>query len=210
MKRRRAAAVAFTVLAAGCGVVNEPVSREELERNLLFSSYQETPKHLDSVASYSNNETPWTYAVYEPPLRYHYLKRPYELIPRTLVEMPSTVYLDKEGKALPADAPGSAIAESVMELRIKPGILYEPHPAFAKDEQGRLLFHALTPKDLEGKTKPADFAKSGTRELVADDYAYAIKRIATPRIQSPSYGFLSGYIIGMEEYGAQIKKSTTR
>ncbi len=206
MKRWRAAAVALAVLAAGCGVVNEPVSREELERNLLFSSYQETPKHLDSVASYSNNETPWTYAVYEPPLRYHYLKRPYELIPRTLVEMPSTVYLDKDGKALPADAPGSAIAESVMELRIKPGILYEPHPAFAKDAQGKLLYHALTLKDLEGKTKPADFTKSGTRELLADDYAYAIKRIATPRIQSPSFGFLSGYIIGMEEYGAQIKK----
>ena len=206
MKRWRAAAVALTVLAASCGVVNEPVSRDELERNLLFSSYQETPKHLDSVASYSNNETPWTYAIYEPPLRYHYLKRPYELIPRTLIEMPSTTYLDKEGKTLPAEAPGSAIAESVMELRITPGILYAPHPAFAKDAQGKLLYHALTAKDLEGKAKPADFAGTGTRELVAEDYAYAIKRIATPRIQSPSYGFLSGYIVGMEEYGAQIKK----
>jgi ABC-type transport system substrate-binding protein len=206
MKRRLALAVAFIGLATGCGVVNEPVSRDELERNILFSSYSESPKHLDSVASYSNNETTWTYSVYEPPLRYHYLKRPYELVPRTLTEMPSTTYLDKNGKTLPAEAPGSEIAESVMELRIKPGILYAPHPAFAKDEQGKLLYHALTPKDLEGKTKPADFAQSGTRELLAEDYAYAIKRIVTPRIQSPSFGFLQGYIVGMEEYGQQIRK----
>jgi len=205
MKRRLAAVVALAGLAA-CGVVNAPVSREELERNILFSSYQETPKHLDSAASYSNNETPWTYAIYEPPLRYHYLKRPYELIPRTLVEMPATTYLDKDGKTLPADARGADIAESVVELRIRPGILYEPHPAFARDEQGKLLYHALAPKDLEGKAKPADFPKAGTRELLAEDYAYAIKRIATPRIQSPSFGFLSGYIVGMEEYGKQIKK----
>ena len=205
MKRWLAAVVALAGLAA-CGVVNAPVSREELERNILFSSYQETPKHLDSAASYSNNETPWTYAIYEPPLRYHYLKRPYELIPRTLVEMPATTYLDKDGKTLPADARGADIAESVVELRIRPGILYEPHPAFARDEQGKLLYHALTPKDLEGKARPADFPKAGTRELLAEDYAYAIKRIATPRIQSPSFGFLSGYIVGMEEYGKQIKK----
>jgi len=205
MKCLRAAAVAVAGLAA-CGVVNEPVSREELESNVLFSSYAETPKHLDSVASYATNETAWTYAVYEPPLRYHYLKRPYELIPRTLVEMPTTTYLDKDGKTLPADAPGADIAESVMELWIKPGILYEPHPAFAKDGQGKLLYHALAPKDLEGKRKPSDFEKTGTRELTADDYAYAIKRIATPRIESPSFGFLSGYIIGMEQFGQQIRK----
>ena len=206
MNSRLSRAMVLASLAAGCGVVNEPVSREELSSNVLFSSFSESPKHLDSVSSYSTNETTWTYSIYEPPLRYQYLKRPYELIPRTLVEMPTTRYLDKDGNELPANAPASEIAESVVELRIKPGILYEPHPAFAKDGEGRLLYHALTAKDLEGKSKPADFAKTGTRELMADDYAYAIKRIATPRIQSPSFGLLSGYIVGMQEYGAQIKK----
>lgn len=206
MFSRLSCAVVLAGVAVGCGVVNEPVSQEELARNLLFSSFHAAPKHLDSVASYSNDETPWTYAIYEPPLRYQYLKRPYELVPRTLVEMPSTVYLDKSGNALPANALAAEIAESVVELRIKPGILYEPHPAFAKDGEGRLLYHALTAKDLEGKSKPADFPKSGTRELVADDYAYAIRRIATPRIQSPSFGFLSGHIVGLQQYGAQIKQ----
>ena len=183
--------VALAGVAAGCGVVNEPVSEEELAENVLFTSYQGNPKHLDSVASYSNDETPWTYSIYEPPLKYHYLKRPYELVPRTLAEMPKTTYVDKAGNPLPAGAPASEIAESIIELRIKPGILYQPHPAFAKDDQGRFLYHALKADDLAGKNRPSDFPKTGTRELTADDYAYAIRRMATPRIPSPAFGFLS-------------------
>ncbi len=197
---------ALASVVAGCGVVNEPVSPEELAQNLLFTSYQETPKHLDSVASYSNNETPWTYAVYEPPLRYHYLKRPYELAPRTLVEMPKTTYMDNTGHPLPGDARAADIVESIVELRIMPGILYQPHPAFAQGEQGRLLYHALTADDLAGKAKPSDFPITGTRELVADDYAYAMRRMATPRIPSPAFGFLSEYIVGLKEYGERIKQ----
>ena len=200
------AALALASVAAGCGVVNEPVSEEELAENLLFTSYRGDPKHLDSVASYSSDETPWTYAIYEPPLKYHYLKRPYELAPRTLTGMPKITYVDKAGNRLPADAPAPEIAESIVELRIKPGIRYQPHPAFAKDDQGRFLYHALTADDLKGKSKPSDFANTGTRELVAEDHAYAIRRLATPRIPSPSFGFLSEYIVGLKEYGKRIKQ----
>ena len=189
------------LLVSACDVVNAPVSQDLLGRNVLLSSYSETPKHLDSVASYSNNETPWTYAIYEPPLKYHYLKRPYELVPRTLASMPVTTYFDKAGQVLPADAPGASIARSVMELRVRPGIRYQPHPAFATDDAGRLLYHALTPADLDGKRAPGDFPKTGTRELLAADYAYAIRRLATPRIESPAFGFLSEHITGLKAYG---------
>ena len=51
--------------------------------------------------------------------------------------MATPTYLDKDGKVLPADAPGELVAESVYDIRIKPGILFQPHPAFAKDEQGQ-------------------------------------------------------------------------
>ena len=148
------------LLAAGCDVVNAPVSQDLLGRNILFSSYSETPKHLDSVASYSNNETPWTYAIYEPPLKYHYLKRPYELVPRTLESMPVITYLDKAGRVLPADAPGAGIARSVVELRVRRGIRSQPHPAFAADEQGRLLYHSLGEADLAGRLRTAPYAES--------------------------------------------------
>lgn len=193
-------------LLGGCDVVNAPVNHEQLGRNILFTSYSETPKHLDSTASYSNNETPWTYAVYEPPLKYHYLKRPYELVPRTLEAMPLTTYFDKAGAVLPADAPGALIARSVIEMRVKPGIRYQPHPAFATDEAGRLRYHALSAADLADKRSPGDFSHTGTRELLAADYAYAIRRLATPRILSPAFGFLSDHITGLKAYGERIRQ----
>ena len=193
-------------LLLGCGgVTNEPVPKALLAENVLFSSYQESPKYLDSTSSYSNNETPWTYAVYEPPLKYHYLKRPYELEPRTLTELPSVKFLSKEGKELSIQTPADQIAESVFELKIQPGILYQPHPAFAKKPDGEYRYLSLKESDFEGIRRPYDFEHMGTRELRAEDYAYAIKRLATPRIKSPSFGFLSEKIVGLGEYGKQIK-----
>ena len=103
--------VAISLLVGCGGVANEPVPKALLAENVLFSSYQESPKYLDSTSSYSNNETPWTYAVYEPPLKYHYLKRPYELEPRTLKALPSVKFLSKEGKELPVQTPADQIAE---------------------------------------------------------------------------------------------------
>ena len=190
----------------GCnGVSNEPIPKALIAQNVLFSSYQESPKYLDSTSSYSNNETPWTYAVYEPPLKYHYLKRPYELEPRTLTEMPRVQFIGKDGRELPAQTPAELIAESVFELKIQAGILYQPHPAFAKTADGQYRYLALKDSEIEGKRRPYDFEHMGTRELLAGDYAYAIKRLATPRIKSPSFGFLSEKIVGLAEYGKQIK-----
>ena len=192
-------------LAACNGVSNEPVPKALLAENVLFTSYSESPKHLDSTSSYSNNETPWTYAVYEPPLKYHYLKRPYELEPRTLLDMPSVKFVSKEGKELSVQAPADQIAESIFELKIKPGILYQPHPAFAKTDDGKYRYLNLNESDLEGKQSPYEFQHLGTRELLAEDYAYAIKRLASPRVKSPSFGFLAEKIVGLADYGKKIK-----
>jgi ABC-type transport system substrate-binding protein len=205
MKMQMMVIWAVMVLTA-CGVSNAPVPPDWLGQNVLFSSYAESPKYLDSTSSYSNNETPWTYAVYEPPLKYHYLKRPYELQPRTLTELPRVTYLNKQGQQVPAQTPAAQIAESVFELNITPGIQFQPHPAFAKDGLGQALYLQLKEADLEGKRSPYQFEKMGSRELVADDYLYAIKRLATPRIKSPSFGFLSEKIVGLADYGKKIKE----
>lgn len=197
--------LALVVLSA-CDTSNQPVPREWLGQNIMMTSFQESPKTLDSVSSYSNNETPWTYAVYEPPLRYHYLKRPYELEPRTLTELPRVSYLDKQGRPVAADAPTEQIAESVFELKLQPGIRYAPHPAFAKDGSGAYRYHGLTEQTLGNRRSPMDFEHQGTRELTAEDYVYAIRRLATPRVKSPAFGFLSEKIVGLAEYGQQIRK----
>jgi len=194
------------LLLAGCN--NNPLPGDMAASNTLVSAFREkSPRHLDPTASYWNNETPYTYQIYEPPYGYHYLKRPYELVPKTTLEVVKPRYLDKNGKDLPDDAAGDQIAESVYDIRIKPGILYQPHPAFAKDAQGRYRYHtehAMTAAELGSRRSPWDF-EPGTREMVAEDYVYSLKRQATPRIITPIYGIFSEYVLGLKDYGKLVK-----
>lgn len=198
----------LTLLAACDRVTNSPHQAGAEKANTLFTPFTErSPKYLDPTSSYSNDETPYTYGVYEPLYGYHYLKRPYHLEPRAAVAVASPRYFDKDGRELPTDAPGELIAESVYDVRLKPGILFAPHPAFAKDAQGNYRYHALTAAETEGKRKPADFPETGTRELTAHDYVYAIRRLATPRVKSPSFSLMSEYIVGLKEYGDRIAET---
>ncbi len=68
-------------LAAGCN--NNPWKDDAAASNTLFSAVQESsPRHLDPTASYWNNDTAYTYQIYEPLYGYHYLKRPFQLVPK--------------------------------------------------------------------------------------------------------------------------------
>ncbi|GAB3263446.1 ABC transporter substrate-binding protein [Chitinimonas naiadis] len=200
-----------SLLLAGCDVANQPYQEEHVSGNVLFSSFQERPKYLDPVSSYNLNETPWTYATYEPLLHYHYLKRPYTLEGLTAVDVPTARYLDKDGKALPDDAPTEQVATSVYTIKLKPGIRYQPHPAFAKDAGGKYLYQDLTPGQIDGKHSILDFpieqAATSTREATADDYVYQIKRLASPWVATPSpiYNLLNQYIVGLKELGDRLK-----
>ena len=189
---------------AGCD--NSPNPKGSAATNTLFVAFQErSPHHLDPTASYGLNEVPYMYSVYEAPYAYHYLKRPYVVVPKAATEIVTPRYLDHDGKPLPADAPGESIAESVYDIHIKPGMRYAPHPAFAKDASGAYLYHALTAAQTRDKHAPSDFAQTGTREVTADDFVYAIKRHATPRIEAPIFGIFSEYVIGLKEYVALIR-----
>jgi len=196
-------------LLAGCN--NNPMPSDLAASNTAVTAMIEgSPRHLDPVASYWSNDTPFTYQIYEPPYGYHYLLRPFRLMPKTAVEVAKPTYLDRHGHPLPEDAPGDRVAESVYDIRIRPGILYQPHPAFAKDEAGRYRYHALKPSELGDRRTPLDFEHSGTRELVAEDYVYALKRQATTRITTPIAGIFSEHVLGLTEYGALIKAEDAR
>jgi ABC-type transport system substrate-binding protein len=197
---------ALMLLASVAGCNNNPQSDKAASANTLFTAVIETsPRHLDPTASYWSNDTPYTYQIYEPPYGYHYLKRPYTLVPKAAAEVVKPKYLDKDGNVLPADAPGETIAESVYEIPIKRGIMYQPHPAFAKDEHGNYRYHAMKPGELGMRRTPLDFEHTGTRELVAEDFVYALKRHATTRITTPISGIFSEYVVGLKEYMALVK-----
>ena len=194
-------------LLAGCErtLWNNPYPASQRGENIIYSAFSERPKHLDPVQSYAENEAVFTQQIYEPPLQYHYLKRPYTLIPLTATEVPKAQRFDKEGNLLPDDAHG--VAFTVYEIRIQPGIRYQPHPAFAKDAAGDFLYHDLSEDDLDGIYVLSDFKETGTRELTAEDYAYQIKRLAHPRLHSPVFGLMAEYIVGLKELSAELKKA---
>jgi len=176
------------VLLAGCGEVwNNPYPAADRGGNILYSVFADRPKHLDPAQSYTSDEAIFTRQVYEPPLQYHYLKRPYELIPLTAAEVPRPRLVEKGGSTY-----------SIYEIRIKPGIRYQPHPAFVSENQN------LQEKAIERLNSPYDLPL-GTRELTADDYVYQIKRLAHPQLHTPIFGLMSEYIVGLKEYAERLK-----
>jgi len=185
------------LMLAACGEAwNDPYPAADRGGNILYSAFTERPKHLDPVQSYSEDEITFTAQIYEPPLQYHYLKRPYALVPATAMQVPPPRYLDAQGRPLPADAEATRIAFTDYVIEIRPGIRYQPHPAFAEQPADIANFHTL-----------ADFPNRGTRELVAADYVYAIKRLAHPQLHSPILGLMSEYVVGLAELAPQLRAS---
>lgn len=179
---------------------NNPYRAVDRHESIIYTSFSERPKELDPVKSYNAAEYEFIAQIYEPPLQYHYLKRPYELVPLAAVQMPTKIFLDKSGNPLPDNASVSDIEFTDYIIEIQPGIRYQPHPAFAVRENGEFLYHELMPADFTGIRRLSDFSNQATRELKASDYVYQIKRLAHPDLHSPLAGLLGNYILGFAEY----------
>ncbi len=193
------------ILLNGC-TLNNPYRASERYRNIYYTTFDEPPKHLDPARSYSSNEYSLIGQIYEPLLQYHYLKRPYELIPLSAESVPEPVYLDRNGRRLNGDAPAGEIHRVVYEIRIKKGIMYQNHPAFARGPDGRLLYAGLEEEDLDGIEEIKDFEATGTRELVSDDFIYQIMRLADPQLHCPILPILEKYILGLDEYADSLRR----
>ena len=194
----------LVLVACGNQLISSPHPAGAAEQNTLYTAFTgRSPKTLDPTSSYSSDETPFTYQIYEPPLSYHYLKRPYVLEPTLLQALPEAVFVDAAGKPV---AQASLTKATVYTLRLKTGIQFQPHPAFAKDAAGAYRYHAIKPAEVEGKYSPWDFEHTGSRALTAHDLAYSIKRLATPRVPSPVMGHLANYISGLEPLAAQLRE----
>lgn len=185
---------------------NSPYPVADAQRPVLYSSFSERPNHLDPARSYSSNEYAFIAQIYEPPLQYHFLKRPYTLVPLAAEAMPEVSYIDKRGQQLPTDAPVEKIAFSEYLVHIQPGIKYQPHPMFARLEDGTLRYHDLTEKQLDRVHTLTDLSETGSRELTAADYLYQIKRLAFPRFHCPIAGVMGEYIVGFKAYSDQLKQ----
>ncbi len=200
------------LILAACdgGLWNNPYPVGDKDQSIYYSAFTERPKHLDPASAYSENEYVFLAQIYQSPLQYHFLKRPYTLVPQAASEMPTVSYLDKDNRRLPDDAPAEKVAFSVYEIHLRSGLNYQPHPAFARDAKGQLEYHALTGDDLRNIYSLNDFPHSGTREVKAADYVYQIKRLAHPAIHSPIAGLMADYIVGLKDYSVTLQQANKK
>ncbi|WP_281647777.1 ABC transporter substrate-binding protein [Parendozoicomonas sp. Alg238-R29] len=181
---------------------NDPNPPEKPGETVYYGSYSSRLQHLDPARSYSAEETVFIDQIYEAPFRYHFLKRPYVLEPSLAEAMPEVTYLDKDQQPVPMDS--DKLAYSLYTIHLKQGVKYQPHPALANDEWGNALYLFNSPEQSLQYPTLYDFPENGTREMVAGDFVYQIKRLSDPQNKSPLLGFLSNYIVGMSEFGEQV------
>lgn len=70
------------------GCTNSPYPRADTEEKVLYRSFSEAPKTLDPAVAYTTDAHAITGLVCGTLLEYHYLRRPYELIPGLVREVP--------------------------------------------------------------------------------------------------------------------------
>jgi len=187
------------------GVWNSPHTQENVTKQILFAAFSTPPKRLDPVISYNANEWAIIGQIYEPPLQYNYLKRPYELEPLTLKEMPAITYFNANGISVDENYPHIAFSE--YRLTLREDVRYQEHPAFVKNENGSLFYENMSRDFLNNIDTVNDFKKHATRKLLASDYVYAIKRMAVRQNHSPILDNMAEYIVGIKIFSQQITKA---
>jgi ABC-type transport system substrate-binding protein len=185
-------------LLAGC--TNNPYRPDEAGQNIYYDTFHEEPKHLDPARSYSSDEYEFINQIYEPVVQYHYLQRPYTLVPLTAAAMPEPQLYDRNSAWLPSDAPAADVARVVYEITLQPGIRYQDHASFARNPDGTYRWHLPLDGSLPRLEHPDELPEKGMRTLRAEDYVYQIKRLAHPLLECPIYPILANYIEGFTAF----------
>jgi oligopeptide transport system substrate-binding protein len=193
---------------------NSPHPLVDRASDTMFLYYTTPPSKLDPATSYYTHEAEVIANIYEPPFDYHYLRRPYELVPRAALELPEPRHYDAAGTLLPPDAPDAQVARVEYLIRLRPDMRYQPHPCFARAPDGTPRYRNLTAADLRGIERPNDFAEQASRGVVARDFELGVRRLADPRIPCPVQQTigrsLAGFTALAEAYGGRLAAERTR
>ena len=114
-------AVLAAALFAAC--TNDPYPNDDPGAKVLYLSYPIAPKTLDPAVAYSAYDQQVTGNVFDTLLEYHYLDRPYRLIPGLAESVP---------RARPA--PGGGVA---YRFALRAGMLFQEDDCFALDGAGQ-------------------------------------------------------------------------
>jgi ABC-type transport system substrate-binding protein len=174
-------------LLAVLGCTNNPYPETERDQKVLYSSFNEAPKTLDPAVAYTTAEHVVTGTVYDTLLEYHYLKRPYELIPGLAEAVPKA---DK-----------GAGGREVYRFKLRKGVLFHADPCFALGQKGRDTREVLASDIAFQMARLADPAvNSPVASTFADVLGFAdfAKRLAERRKSDPAFAALPAH----EQYKA--------
>jgi ABC-type transport system substrate-binding protein len=116
----RAIALVACALLVACG--NDPYPSEDAGSRTLYVAYAEAPKTLDPQVAYTVYDHEVIANVYETALEYHYLRRPWELIPALVTDVP-----------VPEALPDGRVR---YRFTLRPGMRYAADPCFARSTPG--------------------------------------------------------------------------
>ena len=111
---------ALLALAAAGGCSNNPYPGADGELKIRYGALPSPPKTLDPAVSYSALEHKITANLWETLVEYHYLKRPYELMPGLAQAVPQ-----------PETLPDGRVR---YRFDLREGMKFQPDPAFAHFE----------------------------------------------------------------------------
>lgn len=176
-------------------VWNSPYPQAWLKRNVYFSAFSAPPKTLDPARAYSADSFVFLTQIVEPPVQYHYLKDSDQLTPLAATALPQVHFLDQNHQPLPRTTDLKKIAYTVYDIHLRNDLNYAPHPAFAQTPQGQMAYRPWpnqpVPRTLQ------DFMLHHTRTATAEDFVYQIKRLASPKTNSPIFGLMREHIDGL-------------
>ena len=149
---------------SGCS--NDPYPPEKEGEKVLYSSFVDAPRTLDPATAYNTRAHAITGAVYDTLLKYHFLKRPLELIPGLVIALPEQTELP-DGRVR-------------YRFELREDLLYANDECFELGGAGRR-----------------------TREVVAQDVAFQLSRIADAEVGSPVIEPFSN-ILGFQEFSRAL------
>ena len=124
-KRRfvRALLPGFGIVFALFACNNSPYSEADEAKKVLYTSFVDAPRTLDPAVAYTTSSHAITGNVYDTLLEYHYLKRPFELVPGLAEGIPEPEVLE-DGRVR-------------YTFGLRPDLLFQEDPSFALGGEGR-------------------------------------------------------------------------
>jgi len=170
-----------------CGCSNNPYRDNDPTRSVLYGTITEDPKSLDPSFAYDVLSLSIIGPVYETLLQYHFLKRPYQLVPSLAEGMPERIVEEEDEFTEGIEGPG-----------------LDNEGAEHADEKGRPSRHGYQitiRNDLRFQDDPCFEATGGKgRKVKSDDLIYAFKRLADPTVTSPVRSILGEKIVGLDRF----------